>query len=69
MAEKRIAEVTVRLEESLKRDLQDLAMHQDRTLSEVIRVVLEDHLYGLKRRLCDACARGDSRPTLSGNHD
>ena len=35
----------------LKRDLQDLAMHQDRTVGELIRVVLEQYVYGARQRM------------------
>ena len=60
MAEKCIAEVTVRLADTLKRDLQDLAMHDDRSLSDMIRVLLEQSVYGLKHRRDEACALSDS---------
>lgn len=65
--EKRIAEVTVRLSESLKHDLQDIAAHDDRTLSETIRILLETQLYGLKSRHDALCGPSDSRPTSRGN--
>lgn len=44
--DKKIVEVTVRMPEYLKRDMQDLADQQDRTLSESIRVALCQYLYG-----------------------
>jgi predicted transcriptional regulator len=64
MAEKCISEVTVRLTDTLKRDLQDMAAHEDRTLSETIRIILETHLYGLKARhdaLCGTATTGQTR--------
>ena len=60
MAEKCIAEVTVRISDTLKRDLQDQAMHEDRTLSDMIRVLLEIGLYGLKHRRDEACSQAAS---------
>jgi predicted transcriptional regulator len=60
MPEKCIAEITLRLSDTLKRDLQDLAMHEDRSLSDMIRVLLESSLYGLKHRRDEACAHSDS---------
>ncbi len=69
MAEKCIAEVTVRLSDTLKRDLQDLAMLEDRKLSDMIRVILESALYGLKHRRDEACLLPDSRrATRGGDH-
>lgn len=60
MTEKCIAEVTVRLADTLKRDLQDLAMHKDRSLSDMIRVLLETAVYGLKHRRDEACSLSGS---------
>lgn len=60
MTEKCIAEITVRLSDTLKRDLQDLAMHDDRSLSDMIRILLEQSVYGLKTRLDHACAQSES---------
>ena len=57
MSEKCISEVTLRITETLKRDLQDIAMHEDRSLSDVIRIALEIYLYGYKHRTDEACAR------------
>lgn len=42
MTEKCLESIRVHLPESLKRDLQDMAMQQDRALSEMIRYALED---------------------------
>lgn len=64
--DKKIVEVTVRMPEYLKRDMQDLADRDDRTLSEAIRIALFNHLYGLKNRHeVPACA-GLSCPTVRG---
>ena len=61
MSEKCIAEVTVRLSDTLKRDL------QDRKLSDMIRVLLESSLYGLKHRRDEACAIAPSCQATRGN--
>jgi predicted transcriptional regulator len=66
MNEKRISEITVRLSETLKRDLQDVAAAQDRTLSDTIRIALEVYLYGMKHRTDEACGRDESGQTLRG---
>lgn len=55
MADKKIVEVTVRMSETLKCDLQDVAMHNDRKLSDVIRIALETYLYGFKHRTDEHC--------------
>jgi hypothetical protein len=67
MAEKCIAEITVRLSDTLKRDLQDLAMEKDRKLSDMIRILLEVSLYGLKHRRDEACGLIDSCGASRGN--
>jgi predicted transcriptional regulator len=67
MSEKCIAEVTVRLSDTLKRDLQDLAMMEDRKLSDMIRVILETSLYGLKHKRDDACGIEQPCQTMRGN--
>ena len=64
--EKRISEITVRLSETLKHDLQDEAALHDRTLSETIRIILEVYLYGSKHRTEEACGRHDPRQTMRG---
>lgn len=64
MTEKRISEVTVRMSETLKHDLMDEAAAHDRTLSEVIRIILEGYLYGQKIRTDEACGRSNPRPAL-----
>ena len=48
--EKRISELTIRVPEALKRELQDQAALEDRTLSDIIRCVLELHVYGFKAK-------------------
>lgn len=50
-SEKLMDNVKVHLGESLKRDLQDLAMADDRKVSDYIRMVLEYHVYGAQRRI------------------
>ena len=60
MDEKKISEVTVRLSDTIRRDAQDVAAFEDRTLSEVIRRALELYLYGHKMRADTACGKADS---------
>lgn len=48
--EKRIFEITIRVPEELKRELQDQAAIEDRTLTDMIRGLLELHVYGFKAR-------------------
>ena len=67
MSEKALAEVTVRMGETLKRDLQDLAAMEDRKLSDTIRMILELYLYGSKHRRDQACSQQDSGATTRGN--
>ncbi len=43
--------IKLHLPEELKRDLQDLAMQEERAVSEYIRVVLQLHVYGAKAKL------------------
>lgn len=59
MTEKCLESIRVHLPESLKRDLQDMAMQQDRALSEMIRYALEDWLYGQSRHLCSTGPKRD----------
>lgn len=66
MDEKKISEMTIRLSDSLKRDLQDVAALEDRTLSVVIRQILELYLYGYKHRADLACGKEDSCQTRRG---
>ena len=67
MVEKKISEITLRLEEGMKHDLQDMAAHEDRTLSEVIRIILECHLYGFKARADAMCSPAKERQTMRGS--
>ena len=41
----------VHTSETLKRDLQDIAMQQDRSVGELIRAVLEQYAYGAVAKL------------------
>lgn len=50
-AEKCLEEIHLHLGESLKRDLQDLAMTDNRAVGEYVRAVLELHVYGAKSSL------------------
>ena len=50
--EKNLESIRVHLPESLKLDLMDLAIQQDRKLSELVRFALEDWLYGQVRHVC-----------------
>lgn len=43
--------IKLHLPEELKRHLQDLAMQEERAVSEYIRVVLQLHVYGAKAKL------------------
>lgn len=49
MSEKCLERVPVHMPETLKRELQDLAMLNDRTVGEYSRRVLELHVYGARR--------------------
>lgn len=51
MKEKCIESIHVHTGETLKRDLQDLAMLEGRAVGEYIRTTLEVHVYGVKDRL------------------
>lgn len=51
MKEKCLESLHVHTGESLKRDLQDLAMLEGRAVGEYIRVVLEQHVYGARDKL------------------
>lgn len=50
--DKCLESIRLNLPEKLKNDLQDLAAMEDRAVSETIRLILEDRLYGLARKLC-----------------
>ena len=49
--EKCLESIHVHTGESLKRDLQDLAMLEGRAVGEYIRAALETHVYGAKAKL------------------
>jgi len=51
MKEKYFESIHIHTGESLKRDLQDLAMVENRTVGELIRVILEHYVYGAKARM------------------
>lgn len=59
--EKCLESLNIHTGETLKRDLQDLAMHEDRTVGEYIRSVLEQHVYGHKSKLLSSSAEHQSR--------
>ena len=61
MTEKSQANIKLWLPDAMKRDLQDLADQDDRKTSELIRVILEDYLYGAQRRLCRTGSEGAYR--------
>lgn len=50
--DKCLESIRLNLPEKLKNDLQDLAAMEDRAVSETIRLIIEDRLYGLARKLC-----------------
>ena len=68
MSEKCLESIRVHLPESLKHDLQDMAMQQDRALSEMIRCALEDWLYGQSRHLCSPVPESAERDRKRGAH-
>lgn len=49
--EKYLEEIHLHLGESLKRDLQDLAMADNRAVGEYVRTALELHVYGHQAKL------------------
>jgi hypothetical protein len=60
----------VHMSESLKHDLQDLAMLEGRAVGEYIRAVLELHVWGagsLCRAACPERSRRESRQTMLSN--
>jgi hypothetical protein len=50
--EKNLESIRVHLPESLKLDLMEIAIQQDRKLSELVRFALEDWTYGQARHAC-----------------
>ena len=59
--EKCLEEAHIHMGETLKRDLQDLAMLKNRAFGESIRVVLEEHVYGAKEMLLSPTLNDQSR--------
>jgi len=59
--EKCIENCNVHMSESLKRDLQDLAMLEGRAVGEYIRAVLELHCWGAVRKLLSSEHKGQVR--------
>ena len=51
--EKCLESIRVNLPERLKTDLMHLAAQQDRTLSDLVKLYLEDRVYGDGRHLCE----------------
>ena len=51
MKEKCLESIHVHTGETLKRDLQDLAMLEGRSVGEYIRATLENHVYGAMDKL------------------
>lgn len=66
MGEKKVSEMTIRLSDTLKRDAQDVAMYEDRKLSDIVRIALEVYIYGHKHRVDVACSKGNSGGTTRG---
>lgn len=68
MTQEKITEqIKLHLPESMKRDLQDKAMADDRKVSDYIRHVLSIHLYGIKgmadrEASCNRAIRGEEGP-------
>lgn len=50
--EKCLESIRLNLPEQLRRDLQDLAAQEDRALSELIRIILNERMYGLAPTIC-----------------
>ena len=61
LIQKCLESIKLHLPETLKRDLQDLAMQEDRPVSEYIRVVLAQHVYGAKTKLPTTSAEEKAR--------
>ena len=64
--DKKISEVTVRLSEELKNDIADVAIFEDRTVSEIIRIAVQLYLYGHKHRADELCSHADPCGTSRG---
>ena len=65
--EKCIENCNVHRSESLKRDLQDLAMHEGRAVGESIRAVLELHVWGAGRKLLSPELKDQARAGTERN--
>lgn len=61
LSQKCLESIKLHLPETLKRDLQDLAMQEDRPVSEYIRVALVQHVYGAKTKLSKPTAADQAR--------
>ena len=59
--DKHTAFIKVWMPEALKRVLQDLAEQEDRSTSDYVCRVLEDHVFGFQRRLCNPPTEGAAR--------
>jgi len=51
MPEKKIDELKIHVTETMKRDLQDMALIEDRKVSDLARHIIELYLYGAKHRV------------------
>lgn len=49
--EKKIDELKIHVTETMKRDLQDMALVEDRKVSDLARHIIEVYLYGAKHRI------------------
>lgn len=59
--EKCLESIHVHVGETLKRDLQDLALLENRAVGELIRCILEDRLYGAISRIRDGNPNNEAR--------
>ena len=59
--EKCLESIHVHVGETLKRDLQDLALLENRAVGELIRCILEDRLYGAIARIRDSNPNNEAR--------
>jgi ribosomal protein L6P/L9E len=50
-SEKKIHQITFKVGESLFTTLSTLANRKDQALSELVRSIVEDHIYGVSKRL------------------
>lgn len=61
LSQKCLESIKLHLPDTLKRDLQDLAMQEDRPVSEYIRVILVQHVYGAKAKLSQSTTADQAR--------